>query len=334
MRIFVYEYLTAVGLGRKADGPRHSMFREGRAMRDAIAADFRLLPGVEVVTLDGDNVDQEEERFFKSLEGCDWCLVIAPEIGGELNRKTAWVREAGIRLLAPEPNAIRLTSNKLHLGRYWQAAGVPTPPALPFSEWLRDPRFPAVVKPVLGAGSTATFLLRGPADVEPALQSAAAEGETEASLLVQTFVRGRAASVALLCGPDGNVPLLPAWQLLSEDGRFHYRGGEIPVPPSLAERAVVLATQAIGCLTGLRGYVGVDLILGEAEDGSEDFAIEVNPRLTTSYVGLRRLADFNLAGAMLRIATGQEPPRIRWKSGRIRFTPDGINELMGEDSTR
>jgi predicted ATP-grasp superfamily ATP-dependent carboligase len=334
MQIFVYEYLTAVGLGREAGDPLHSMFREGRAMRDAIAADFRLPPDVEVITLDGDNAEQEKERFVQSLEGCDWCLVIAPEIDDELARKAAWIRESGIRLLGPEADAIQLTSNKLHLDRHWQAAGVPTPPALPFSEWLRRPGFPAVVKPILGAGSTATFLLHGPADVESAIHAAAAEGETETSLLVQTFVRGRAASVAFLCGPNGNLPLLPAWQHLSDDGRFHYRGGEVPIPPSLAGRAVALASQAIGCLTGLSGYVGVDVMLGESEDGSEDFAIEVNPRLTTSYVGLRRLADFNLAGAMLRIATGQDPPEIRWKSGRIRFAPDGITELMEEDSTR
>jgi predicted ATP-grasp superfamily ATP-dependent carboligase len=323
MQIFVYEYLTAVGLGREVGDPLHSMFREGRAMRDAVAADFRILPDVQVVTLDGDNADQEKERFVRSLEGCDWCLVIAPEIGDELHRKASWVRECGIRLLGPEPDAIGLTSNKLHLGQYWQAAGVPTPPALPFSEWLRHPRFPAVVKPILGAGSTATFLLSGPADVEPAIHAVAAGGQTESSLLAQTHVGGRAASVAFLCGPNGNLPLLPAWQHLSDDGRFHYRGGEIPIPPSLARRAVALATQAIGCLTGLAGYVGVDLVLGETVDGSEDFAIEVNPRLTTSYVGLRRLADFNLAGAMLRIATGQEPPQFRWKTGRIRFAPEG-----------
>ena len=118
------------------------------------------------------------------------------------------------------------------------------------------------------------------------------------------------------------MPLLPTFQLLSSDGRFRYEGGELPIPPDLAERAITLGRQAIGCVPGLLGYVGVDLILGDAADGSEDYAIEINPRLTTSYVGLRELADFNLAEAMLRVVNG-EPVEPRWKPGRVRFRPDG-----------
>ena len=65
-------------------------------------------------------------------------------------------------------------------------------------------------------------------------------------------------------------------------------------------------------MPGLLGYVGVDLVLGDAADGSRDYAIEINPRLTTSYVGLRALADFNIAEAMLRAANGPrlEPPEV------------------------
>lgn len=334
MRLLVYEYLTAVGLGREADDPHHSMFREGRAMRDAVAADFRLMPGAEVVTLDGTDADGEKDRFLEHARECDWYLVIAPEIGDELGQRAEWVRDAGVKLLGCEADAFRLASNKLELDQHWRARGIPTPPALPLHDWLRSPRFPAVVKPVHGAGSTAIFLLRSSEDIEPTLHAAAREGEGEASLLVQSHVPGRAASVAFLWGPNGNVPLLPAWQHLSGDGRFHYRGGEIPIPASLASRAVALASQAVDCVPGLRGFVGVDLVLGDAEDGSGDFAIEVNPRLTTSYVGLRELADINLAEAMLRVATGQEPPEIRWKSGRIRFSAEGYVELMEEDATR
>ena len=142
-------------------------------------------------------------------------------------------------------------------------------------------------------------------------------------MILQEFVSGRAASVAFLCGPAGNVPLLPAFQSLSDDGRFKYQGGELPIPPDLAGRAVKLAQRAVDCVPELCGYVGVDLVLGDAADGSRDYAIEINPRLTTSYVGLRRLADFNLAEEMLRAARGELVGPLRWKSGRVRFAPDG-----------
>jgi hypothetical protein len=53
------------------------------------------------------------------------------------------------------------------------------------------------------------------------------------------------------------------------------------------------------------GYVGVDLILGNDPAGGADRVLEINPRLTTSYVGLRAAAKTNLAEAMLAVCRGE-----------------------------
>jgi hypothetical protein len=90
-------------------------------------------------------------------------------------------------------------------------------------------------------------------------------------------------------------------------------GGSTPIPEPFQSRARRLAEQAIACVEGLRGYVGVDLVLGD-----EDMAIEINPRLTTSYIGLRQLADSNLAEALLRIVQGQES-MVSWSDRKIEF---------------
>ena len=91
-----------------------------------------------------------------------------------------------------------------------------------------------------------------------------------------------------------------------------------------------LARAAIECVPGLLGYVGVDLVLGDAEDGCTllNYAIEINPRLTTSYIGLRALADFNIAEMMLRVATGEPAGELKWKPGRVRFGPDGRRTVL------
>ena len=102
--------------------------------------------------------------------------------------------------------------------------------------------------------------------------------------------------------------------------RFCYRGGQLPIAPVLADRAVRIATAAVECVPGLRGYVGVDVVLGD--DGG-DWAIEINPRLTTSYVGLRALARFNLAAAILAAVTGEPIPPLTWGDGSVTFTSDG-----------
>ena len=110
---------------------------------------------------------------------------------------------------------------------------------------------------------------------------AAAEG-WRGELIRQTFVPGMAASVAFLIGPGRCVPLAPAAQHLSDDGRFRYLGGSVPLTAELSERAIRAGRRAVEAIGGLRGYVGVDVVLGDT-----DQVIEINPRLTTSYVGLR-----------------------------------------------
>ncbi|WP_439626819.1 ATP-grasp domain-containing protein [Gemmata sp.] len=320
MRVFVYESLTATGAGRDPASPGHGMFREGRAMRDAVVADLGRVPGVEVWFLP-DAAPTEPRQFADAVGASDWSLVIAPECGGELLRLARRVVEHGGRLLGPSLSAIQLCSDKLALAAHWRDRGVRTP-ATTDREPTRCEPFPVVWKPRDGAGSTSTFRL----DSHFALASAKAKLAAEAyagPMILQEFVPGRAASVAFLCGPAGTVQLLPAFQLLSADDRFRYLGGEVPVPADLAERATRLAQRAVSCVPGLLGYVGVDLVLGDAADGSRDFAIEINPRLTTSYVGLRELADFNLGEALLAAAAGEVRGPLRWKPGRVRFGPDG-----------
>ncbi len=307
MRVFVYEYTCA---SAAADTSLHA---EGRAMLAAVLDDFRRVPGVEPVTLPAD-----EELAFRDLaRASDATLLIAPEFDDILYHRCRWAEEAGGRLLGPSSAAVRTTADKVFLAELLCRRGVPTPPCLsPSREALT---FPAVLKPRDGAGSQATFLVRNSEDLPVCLARAAEDG-WRGELVIQPFVPGLAASVAFLVGPRGAVPLLPAAQDLSDDGRFRYLGGSLPLADDLAGRAVRIGRRAVEAVEGLRGYVGVDLVLGDSADG--DRVIEINPRLTTSYVGLRALARTNLAGAMLRVAAGEEA-RLAWRAGKVSFRADG-----------
>jgi predicted ATP-grasp superfamily ATP-dependent carboligase len=306
MRVFVYEHTSAAVDPLAGD----SLRAEGRAMLSAVLDDFRRLPGVEAMTLPA---GADDGALGELARAADWALLIAPEFDDILGRRCRRVEEVGGRLLGPSSAAVRLTADKGRLAEHLRAAGVPTPTCVPLSG--RPLAFPAVCKPRDGAGSQATFLVRDAADLPRCLAAAAAEG-WRGELLLQPFVPGLPASVAFLIGPASCVPLLPAAQLLSE-GRFHYLGGRLPLPGDLGARAVRLARRAVEAVPGLRGYVGVDVVLGD-----DDQVIEINPRLTTSYVGLRALAETNLAEAMLRVATGEEV-LPRWREGAVRFSADG-----------
>jgi tyramine---L-glutamate ligase len=330
MRVFVYEYVRGGGMaGRTAPD---SLRAEGWAMLAAVTEDFRRCPGVRVVAMLEEGATEaippdvelhpirpgEEEARFRSLaRAADFTLVIAPEFDGLLAERCAWVEEEGGHLLGPSTAAVRRTGDKLGLGRHLLAAGVPTPACSPWPS--TGVSFPAVCKPRCGAGSQATFLVRDGDELQQAIDVARAE--TAGEMIVQPFVPGQAVSVAFLLGGGRTVALPPATQDLSTDGRFQYRGGRVPIAPELAHRAQSLAERAVRTVEGLCGYVGVDLVLGESADG--DAVIEINPRLTTSYVGLRALAEFNLAEAMLALATDGVMPEMKWKEGCVWFKADG-----------
>jgi predicted ATP-grasp superfamily ATP-dependent carboligase len=341
VRIFVYELICAGGLG-PASAPT-SLQAEGRAMLATVTEDLASCEGVQVITLIDERLpeqfsrrcyhvsgDDEAERFRQLAADADFTLVIAPEFDSLLARRARWVLEAGGRLLGPDPAAIELTADKLTLAEHLRTKGIPTPPVslLTARTSLVDavarlsPSAAYCLKPRFGAGSQAVFVVHGPEAFPRCLEQARTEvGQSD--LLLQPFVSGQPASTAFLTGPAQQLPLAPAAQHLSDDGRLRYLGGAVPLPAELAARALGLAKRAVDTVAGLRGYLGVDLVLGVARDGSQDFVIEINPRLTTSYIGLRRLAQGNLAELMLRVVQGQHVPAVRWKEGEVRFQADG-----------
>lgn len=310
MRIFIYECVSAGGLGPIVPP---SLLREGRAMLDAVVADFRRLPGIEVVTIPDETLC---DAFSTAAARCDWTLVIAPEVDGLLRSRCQAVLDAGGRLLGSQPGAIGLTADKLATAEFWQERGVPHPrtQALDATHIASFPP-PWVMKPRCGAGSQATFLIRHQDDAMRVWAPAFQECPDE-EFIVQQYVRGQAASVSLLIGAKQTLALMPTRQHLSHDSRFRYLGGSLPLPESLANRAARLVLQAVAGIDGLHGYVGVDLILG---DDGLDFAIEINPRLTTSYIGLRQLCRENIAEVMLKIVQGETVQTLTWAAKEVRF---------------
>ena len=333
MHIFLYEWITGGGLVEEPRPLPRSLLAEGAAMLTALAADLTAIDGVHVsalrdMRLDGlplpgcevsevhSNLDRQDNIERLAAEA-DYTLVIAPETDGVLLAALESVRGAGGSALAPSDEFVRITADKHLTCKILSDAGLPTPHArIVVADEEKLPAefdYPAVLKPVCGAGSQHTLLVTGPGDEPP---------PHPWPRRLERFCAGDAVSVSFLCGPDGNTPLPVFRQHLSDDGRFRYQGGSLLHEPSLATRATELAQRALTSLPAAIGYVGVDLVLGKSGDGSEDYVIEVNPRVTTSYVGLRAAARDNLAAAMLKSAAGAAAsPRFRTEP--IEFTADG-----------
>jgi predicted ATP-grasp superfamily ATP-dependent carboligase len=115
-------------------------------------------------------------------------------------------------------------------------------------------------------------------------------------------------------------------------GRYQYRGGRLLAPRGLGLGEPLKAVRSV---QGLRGFVGVDFIdpLGEGKTT----VIEINPRPTTSVVGLCRLFPPGaIARAWLRAVRGEpfveELERVAPDPalGGLVFSADGRTEPVVE----
>lgn len=333
MHILLYEWATGGGLVEEVGLP-DSLFAEGLAMVGAVAADFARLdgcrvsvlrdlrmeaplpPGCEVVEVHG--YQQAREQLESLARLADHALVIAPEFDGILVKTVARLRRQGVATLNASDEFLRAASDKQATAQLLAAAGVPVPEAVlapaDAEKLPRDFPYPGVLKPLDGAGSQHTLLVEDARDEPPPYPW---------PRRLERYCPGRAASVLLCCGPHGFQPLPPCWQRLSGDGRFKYLGGATIQEPELAARAIRLGAWALAALPPANGYVGVDLVLGDAADGAQDVVIEVNPRLTTSYVGVRAAVAENLAQALLQAMSGPPRPFTRHGAG-VEFTSAGF----------
>jgi predicted ATP-grasp superfamily ATP-dependent carboligase len=316
MKLFLYEFASA----RAEANLPESIRTEGRAMLGALKADALRLAGVEVLVLQPAEHKREAAAFLTLLRQADACLVIAPELHRRLEERAEWVEAARRRgdfsgaYLGCTPEAVAAVSDKYTQAVRWRQRGVPTARTWRPGEAPRAPP-PWVCKLRVGAGSQDMCLVTGP----PTAATAA-----DHDRIFQEYCPGLAVSLAFLCGPAGfRMPLLPAVQCLSTDGAFRYLGGSLPAPLHLWERITSLATRALEDTPGLAGFVGIDLVMGEADDGTRDRVIEINPRLTTSYIGLRRATESNLLELLLKIVLGQFPQPPAWLPKTVRFASDG-----------
>ncbi len=337
MRIFLFEYVS--GGGMIGSTVPADLAHQGAAMLRGLVADFAAT-GAMVTTLlepraridwpaDGEasvtairvsDVATLGKAFEKQARAADAMLLIAPESEGRLYDWSLLVERLGVRHLGSTSRAVAICGDKLKLASHLREAGVPCPVTLMADHAAQLPGGgPVVIKPRWGAGSEATYLLADAAD--------SATTSSPQGMVAQRYVPGMPASVSLLMGED-RVFALPAGEqiMLQQQGRLHYRGGRIPLSKELGARAMQLALRAVQSVSGLRGWFGVDMVLGR--EPQQDFVIEINARMTMSYLGLRAICRDNLAAMLINQPAVDAPPP-RFTNQRVSFDWLGRTQLEG-----
>lgn len=267
-----------------------------------------------------------DQLFKLAVENADAVYIIAPEPNHVLPSIVAHIETTGALSLNCTASAIEAVSDKTHVADAAKRLGLNFPVTLNFTK--TDPykhivetihsklSYPIVLKPSSSAGCGGLSLVQNTDDLALAISKAQTESN---SFVAQPFIKGTTASVSLLSTGKTAMPIsfnLQDLTLATPNGVSCYNGGTVPLEHPLKQQALAAAKQLTEQFAGLRGYVGVDVVLGD--DGAV-WVMEINPRLTTSFVGLRRVLGFNVADALLSAVTKQQLPSLVEPEGACCF---------------
>jgi hypothetical protein len=272
---------------------------EGAAMAGVLEQSFSAL-GYEVVRPGPGDFEEEIRRLAPS---CDVGLVIAPD--DLLPAGTRAMENSTHNLGCGSTNAA-LCANKRLTGRILASHGIPVPP--------EEPGGVRVLKPYRGCGAFGVRL----SDAPPA-----------ADEIPQVFMPGDHLSVSLVCSRivgeaclyyRGSPPLALAinqQDIVIRRGAFSYLGGWTPVHHPRELEILDVARRA-ATVMGCQGYVGIDVIVSD-----QVYVVDVNPRITTSLVGIAAVMEEEIADLLVKASRGEPLPPVHCR-GMVRFTKEGL----------
>jgi Predicted ATP-utilizing enzyme (ATP-grasp superfamily) len=198
----------------------------------------------------------------------------------------------GEKLLGPPYNLVKIFSDKSSTINALEECGVKTPRTMlaedltSISEKLSELNPPYVVKPTLLAGSECVYFAENESDALR-LAREAIKCDPSGRALIQEYINGVHGSISVIYGENNYLFYSLNLQLILLSGsRLRYIGGILPTRiTSLKEKAEIVLNKLIKCYPLLRGYIGLDIVW----TGKDVYVVEVNPRPTTSIIGIYEL---------------------------------------------
>ena len=199
----------------------------------------------------------------------------------------------------PQPRSFRF---KIDPKGYWKRAIENL-----HEKWqAEDPLTPLklIIKPLIGVDCEDIVILESIDDLSYDLENIFPPGSR---IVVQEFIEGKDVSVSLISDGKNAIPISLNEQFVElKDDKGNYLGGKLPYESKYKQEAFDIAKNAVESVEGLRGFVGVDLIINADEkDIYSVYLLEINSRFTTPYVGLNRIANFNIGKTIIDLIDGK-----------------------------
>ena len=242
-----------------------------------------------------------EEWLQKNSKNFTKAIFIADETEGHLYNITKILEKNNVKIYCPDSNSVKICSDKfLTYNNLKNKIKQPKTFKIKINtEWktnilkiFNEIKSKIIIKPVKGVDCDNVKIISTKEDI----QKLNKQDYTD-EILIQEYITGESCSVSLLSDGKNALPLSLNKQNINTDNYDNsYNGGMLPYNHKLKKEAFKIAKNAIENIKGLKGFVGVDLIIND-----EITFIEINSRFTTPYIGLKEIIDFNIADAIFKI---------------------------------
>ncbi|MDO5815042.1 MAG: ATP-grasp domain-containing protein, partial [Methanobrevibacter sp.] len=169
-----------------------------------------------------------------------------------------------------------------------------------------DPLTPLklIIKPLIGVDCEDIVIIDNIEDLSYDLEKIFRPGSR---IIVQEYIEGTDISVSLISDGKKAIPVSLNQQFVElKDDKGTYLGGKLPYKSEYKDEAFEIAKNAVEAIDGLKGFVGVDLIINADEkDIYSVYLLEINSRFTTPYVGLKEIANFNIGKSIIDLIDGK-----------------------------
>lgn len=299
MKVLVSEYVLST-FNPNMDSNYFDLLPEAYAITSTLANSLRFSRIETYLTISNaltgllwDNViyvDSEQEYYdlIKRLKNLfDWVILIAPP--RELIKVSKIIGE---KLLGPPVSLIELFSDKYLTQLALENIGIKTPRTMLVEsgdatiDHLRQLNPPYVVKPVLLAGSECVYFVENENEVLKYVELSR-KCDPSGKAIVQEYINGVHGSISVIYGKNEILFYSVNLQLVVRtNNRLKYTGGVLPVRNRVVvNEAETIIHKLLESYPMLRGYIGLDVVW----NNKGIFVVEVNPRFTTSIIGINEI---------------------------------------------
>ena len=327
--ILVFEYFTASGEKDKC------IISEAEALIFALLKDLADFDVDLVINKSYENVVKDYENVNPILidgDVIDWlednaanfnkAIFIAAENNNNLYNITKILEENNVKTYTSSAEACLKSSDKYET---YEALpnDVPQPRSFRFKidpkgYWKRaienlhekwqaeDPLTPLklIIKPLVGVDCEDIVIIEDIKDLSYDLEQIFPPGSR---IIVQEYIEGTDISVSLISDGKKAIPISLNQQFVElKNNKGTYEGGKLPYESKYEQEAFEIATKAVEAIDGIKGFVGVDLLINADEkDIYSVYLLEINSRFTTPYVGLSKVANFNIGKSIIELIDGK-----------------------------